>query len=202
MNSKLILKKYEQAVCFLIFSFLLAVIITVALFLKNNRPFFFHVILFGSGWFTWTFLEYVMHRFWTHGDKADKNSLVIQRHLHHHTHPTDIKVTSKDRFILIGISAVALLIAAWLQNFFTFFAGICAGISWFFHIHYFLHQTWAKKVFPRLLNFHIVHHCKFPNRCFCFSLTLWDDLFNTGIPPGTVISPLIIDFYFGEEQHH
>ena len=131
-----------------------------------------------------------------------KDKLVVKRHQHHHTHPTDIKVTCMQRVIMVTISFSLIAASVYFNNHFTFFAGICVGINWFFLIHYFLHQTWAKKVFPRLLNFHIVHHCKYPNRCFCFSLTLWDDLFNTGIPPGTVISPRIIDFYFGEEHHH
>jgi dihydroceramide fatty acyl 2-hydroxylase len=202
MNKNTVVKQYGQATCFLIFALFLAPLILSAELLQKMHPLYFHVLLFGAGWFTWTFFEYVLHRFWTHGSHISKDTLVVQRHQHHHTHPTDIKVTGMQRVIMIAISFSLIAASIYFNNYFTFFAGICVGINWFFLIHYFLHQTWAKKVFPRLLNFHIVHHCKYPSRCFCFSLTLWDDLFNTGIPPGTVISHRIIDFYFGEEHHH
>lgn len=201
MNTTTVNKHYGQGICLVIFALLLTPAITIAVFLQRNNPVLFYLTLLSAGWFTWTFIEYSLHRFWTHDNEKLKKSLVVQRHQHHHTHPTDIKVTRKQRAMLIVFSCTLIMVSIYFNNYFTFFAGICVGINWFFLIHYFLHQTWAKKVFPRLLKFHIVHHCKYPNRCFCFSLTLWDDLFNTGIPPGTVISPRIIDFYFGTEHH-
>lgn len=71
-----------------------------------------------------------------------------------------------------------------------------------FLIHYCLHQQWAPKIFPGLVKFHIVHHCKNPDRCFCFSLTFWDNLFNTAPPDELTISPRIIDYYFEKKPNN
>jgi hypothetical protein len=202
MGTSISIQTKSQAVCFLVFIFILMPFMLLCFLLNKQQSFWFHPVLFLTGWFVWTFIEYIMHRFWTHGHYNDSENKVIQRHKHHHTHPTDIKITKTNRWMMLGITVSLLLLSIWLNNYFTFLAGFWTGVNWFFMIHYFLHQHWAAKVFPKLLSFHIVHHCKYPNRCFCFSLTLWDRLFGTGIPAGTVISPRIINFYFNNQDSH
>lgn len=187
-----------QLKCIVIFLMFLVPALCLIYILKKENYMIFQPLLFISGWFTWTFVEYTWHRFYTHRKTNNKISHIYRNHQYHHTHPTDIKVTVKQRIIMFCISAFFITISTLLNNYFTFLAGLWVGLNWFFLIHYFLHQTWAKKVFPNLLVFHIVHHCKNPDSCFCFSLTLWDKIFNTAPPEHLNISPRIIDFYFGE----
>lgn len=186
-----------QLKCITIFLLLYIPILLLVISIKNSHPAIFQLLLFTCGWFAWTFFEYLWHRFYTHRKTANKTNTVYTRHQHHHTHPTDIKVTGKQRLVMFGISISLITISIYLHNYFTFIAGIWVGINWFFLMHYFLHKRWAKKVFPGLLSFHIVHHCKNPDRCFCFSLTLWDRLFNTAPSGDLIISPRVADFYFG-----
>lgn len=168
---------------------------------RGNRL-LFHSILFLDGWLTWTLVEYILHRFWNHSKSADKQNVIVQRHLHHHTHPTEIKVTGKQRLEMVLIGVVLIILSTWADNFITFLAGLWVGFSWFFMMHYFLHQVWVKNVFPRLLEYHIIHHCKEPDRCFGVSVTWWDLLFGTGPSTRKMISEKVIAFYFEGHKHH
>jgi dihydroceramide fatty acyl 2-hydroxylase len=198
MNPKIINNRNElsqQIKCIAIFLAINIIPILSAVHFAGTRS-IFHIILFFDGWFTWTFAEYIMHRFWNHSKSANKQNPIIQRHHHHHTHPTDIKVSGRQRIQMILIGFVLILVSAWADNIITFFAGLWVGMSWFFMVHFILHQRWVRKVFPGLLEFHIVHHCKEPGRCFGISVTWWDLIFKTGPSRRKMISEKVIAFYF------
>jgi len=188
--------QFAQPKCFLVFLALMTPLVYWDSQLRYEKPVTFHILLFLSGWLTWTFFEYILHRFWSHSKKADSNKPIIRRHQHHHTHPTDIKVTAKQRSLMAVIGLALVSISFWANNYLDFLAGAWVGFFWFFQMHYFLHQSWAKKVFPGLLKFHIVHHCRQPDRCFGISVTWWDRVFGTVPSRNVKISPRIIDFYF------
>ena len=185
-----------QIKCFGIFGLLLTpVIILIVHYSQNVSPNFW-LFLFATGWFSWTFVEYCMHRFWNHSETADKNNQLVHLHLYHHTHPTEIKVSKSQRALMIIICAILISMSILFSKWLMLAAGAWAGISWFFLMHYFLHQKWAVKIFPRRVKFHIIHHCKEPEACYGVSVGWWDRLFRTLPQKNKPIAERIIDFYY------
>jgi hypothetical protein len=188
-----------QFKCFAIFILIvLPVFLATAYFKKSSVIFFALNILIGL--LSWTYVEYHLHRFWTHNKNADPARHAYQRHLHHHKHPTEIKVTSWQRILLFSASIILIIASALWNSYFTIATGVIIGFSYSFCSHWILHQSWSAKIFPHLHRFHIHHHCKYPDRCFGFSTIFWDLIFQTGPPKDAVITERIIQFYYG--HHH
>lgn len=188
-----------QLKCYLLFALLLLpLLVATALVQKYSSAWHQGMLLF-TGWFIWTFIEYIMHRFWCHRKDADPANKLVHAHHHHHTHPTEIKVTVVQRLLMLLILVALSAISYYLQNYFTLFTGLCFGIAGYFTMHKVLHQPWAAKVFRRLFRYHIYHHCKYPNTCFGISVPWWDDVFRS-IPKNPNISDRIIRFYLGHEH--
>lgn len=190
---------YLQAKCILIFLAAVVPAWGLLLVLRIFSETLFQLLLFVLGWVTWTFIEYILHRFWMH-TKGEARSRMVQSHHYHHTHPTEIAVTGWHRGLMFaGVGAVVAL--AWsIQGYSMLLAGVIAGIAGFFLIHKLLHQTIAQRLFGRLLRYHIYHHCKYPNTCFGISVPWWDDLFGT-VPRHPKVSDKVIAFYFGTHPH-
>lgn len=155
------------------------------------------LLLLLEGWVTWTFVEYLLHRFPMHS--KDSDSHMAKAHHHHHSHPTEMAIKPWHRLVMFVMLTVVFWIAFVLRNYFTLFAGIGAGVMGYVLMHWLLHQRLAQRLFKRLVRYHIYHHCKYPNTCFGISVTWWDDLFGT-VPKNPMISQRIIDFYFGEKR--
>jgi sterol desaturase/sphingolipid hydroxylase (fatty acid hydroxylase superfamily) len=189
----------QQLKCFAVFVLILTPIMYCAIRFADRLSYAVTPLLFFTGWFIWTFAEYVMHRFWNHAKNAE-NSSIVQRHNHHHTHPTEISISGKLRAMMLCISLVLIALSLWLNTYLMFIAGMWTGFFWFFLMHYFLHQKWAKKVFPRLVHYHVVHHCKEPDTCFGISVAWWDILFSTTPKKNKKISERILSFYYRREQ--
>lgn len=188
---------YEQLKCFSIFLLLVLPLVLFNVSLKS--PILFFILNFLPGLLCWTYLEYHLHRFWTHNKHADSSKLAFKRHMHHHKHPTEIKVTAVQRIILLSVSIILFLLSILWNNYFTIVAGFVISFSYSFFSHWLLHQSWSIKIFPHLHRFHIHHHCKYPDRCFGFSTVLWDVIFRTTPPGDAIITERIIRFYYG---HH
>lgn len=187
---------FSEPACYICFLFMiLPVIFFIIYFMQENRN-VFHILLFLTGVFTFTFFEYIAHRFWMHSKENKHPGNSLQRHLDHHRHPTEIKITVAQRVILVGIQLTLIFISVWMDNYFTFFAGFFSGFVYYSFMHFILHQAWAGKLFRRLQIAHICHHCRFPDRCFGISTIWWDRLFQTDAPAAASISPRILDFYF------
>jgi hypothetical protein len=185
-----------QLECIAVFLIMTIPLIYWIIQLRSSNPFLFHALGMFSGWLIWTFVEYALHRFWNHSKTADKNSPLMKSHHHHHTHPSEIRVTHGQRLYMALIGILLIFFSLTFNIYLNFIAGFWIGISWYLLVHYFLHQPWSRRLFPELLNYHIVHHCKQPDRCFGISMTFWDKVFNTGPRGNTIISQRIIDFYF------
>ena len=185
--------------CFLI---IISPVIIASFLLRNTSPIAFHILLFASGWFAWTFSEYMLHRFWMHfSDKHNKKG-ITHSHLYHHHHPTEIRVNFFHRLMMAVIAASLIALSIILKNYFTFLTGFYFGLSGFFFMHYVLHQGWSRKIFSNLVSYHIYHHCKYPEHCFGISVTWWDRIFGTAPAKEAVIPQKIIDFYYNEENTH
>jgi hypothetical protein len=203
-TTKPFVTKGKQAVsqekCFASYLLALLPFIVATKWLKNNNPLLFYLVCFVGGWISWTFIEYIIHRFWMHG----KNKLSLptaKKHIYHHTHPGEIAVTFWHRSGLLAIAIVLMFYSIQWNSYFTLFAGFYTGFAGFYFMHFFLHQKWSLKIFRRLMEYHIYHHCKYPDRCHGISVTWWDRFFNTAPPKDAVIPTRILNFYFGEHQH-
>jgi hypothetical protein len=193
---------YRQIKCVISYMAMLLPIMAIISIIRHSFPFVFHALLFLTGWCTWTFIEYILHRFWMH-DKSS-NSAMAQTHHHHHTHPTEIIVTNMQRLIMLVVVVILFLIAGRLDDYFTGVVGLFFGIEGYFMMHQFLHLKISQRIFKKLVRYHIYHHCKYPNTCYGVSVPWWDDIFKT-VPTSPKLTQRIIDFYFKgnekESQH-
>ncbi len=181
----------------------LSILIPLLLFLIISRSYssaIFQAGLLFTGWLTWTFTEYMLHRFRDHGHGDHARNKTVQMHHYHHSHPTEIEISGKQRAGLLLLSVASLGISYWLQNYFTFIAGVVLGFTWFIFMHYLLHQKWSVKFFPLLHRNHIYHHCKFPDSCHGISVVWWDFLFRTIPKKNLPISEKILAFYYKKRQ--
>lgn len=200
-NSTQKAKNFSQAECYAVFLLILSPVIYSITRLENESRLSFHLLLFFTGFITYTFFEYISHRFWMHGKEKKHPGKSLERHMNHHRHPTELKITTGLRTQLLLADLILLVLAFDLNNYFTFFWGVYTGFVYYCFMHVFLHKPWAQKVFPDLLVSHIHHHCKYPDHCFSTCITWWDKLFNTSVPKDVRISPRIIQFYFGKSRH-
>jgi dihydroceramide fatty acyl 2-hydroxylase len=186
----------EQLRCFGVFLLIVLPLLLTTVFLVKN-PVLFFILNFLPGLLSWTYLEYHLHRFWTHNKNGNATREAFKRHVHHHKHPTEIKVTSAQRIILLSVSILLFSLSIIWNNYFTILVAFVIGFSYSFFSHWILHQGWSVKIFPRLHRFHIHHHCKYPDRCFGFSTVFWDVIFKTTPPADAIITERIIQFYYG-----
>ena len=194
-------RNFSELQCYAVFLFLFSPFIYGIVKLEQDFRSLFHLFLFFSGFFIFTFLEYIAHRFWMHGKEDKHPGKSLEQHMHHHRHPTELKITSALRTKLVAANLLLILVAVVLNNYFTLLTGLYTGFVYYCFMHVFLHKPWAKKVFPRLQVSHIHHHCKYPDHCFSTCLTWWDQLFNTSVPKEVKISDRIVQFYFGKSGH-
>jgi len=192
--------QFTQLHCFAIFFLLIAPCIILLIVATQFQAWVFHCLLFFAGWFFWTFMEYIVHRFWMHGKGTSLYKFSSKRHLHHHKHPHDLKIKAAHRVAMFMLIMVSIYLSYYLNNYFTLFAGFYTGFAAFCFTHIVLHKQWGRKIFKELVHYHIYHHCKYPDRCHGVTVTWWDKLFNTAPPEEASISNRIIDFYFN--QHH
>lgn len=187
--------QYQQLTCLLVFIAISLPLVVILLWVRPHTAVFFHVLLLTTGWLTWTFFEYMLHRFWMHKKDADSKRPMSERHQHHHLHPTEHRITPLQRVYMLLIVIACCMAGAYLHNYFTFVTGVCIGMAGYMFGHKFLHSKEAGKVFKRLFRYHIYHHCKYPDTCFGISTTLWDDLFGTVPPKTATVSPRVLAFY-------
>jgi len=193
---------FSQWQCYVTYVLLLCPVVYSVSLLENRGRVFFHVLLFFAGWLTYTFLEYIAHRFWMHAKEKKQPGKSLKRHMHHHSHPAELKITARLRNRLLAGNLLMIVMSFLLNNYFTAFAGFYTGFVYYCFIHFFLHKPWAKKIFPRLQISHIHHHCKYPDRCFSTCVIWWDKLFKTSVSNGIRISDRVIQFYFANDHHN
>jgi sterol desaturase/sphingolipid hydroxylase (fatty acid hydroxylase superfamily) len=173
----------------------------VVLLSYSQNELLFQVGYFICGWISWTYGEYYWHRFLMHVRNKTISTGAQGSHLHHHQHPTDLKIKQVHRIFMTLIFLLLIVLSAILKNYVTCFTGFYFGFILYSYVHVLLHREWAATLFPRLLRYHVYHHCKYPNLCFGVSVPWWDDFFGTVPPKGVVIPKRILVFYFKEPQH-
>lgn len=185
-------KLYTLLVCVIA---TLPLIISAAL-LRRDYPLLFHFLLFLTGWFVWTWVEYHYHRFVLHPTTTTGKTGTLKTHQHHHVNPAQFETRLLHRLLLFIFSCVFIFIAYRLNNYFTLFSGLFWGWTAFCYIHYLLHQEWTKPLIPGHHEFHIAHHCKYADKCFGVSVMWWDILFDTLPKHDFSAGNKLLNFYY------
>jgi sterol desaturase/sphingolipid hydroxylase (fatty acid hydroxylase superfamily) len=142
------------------------------------------VLLFIAGMITWTFFEYVLHRFIFHyvadTERGKRISYVL--HGNHHHYPRDRQRLFMPPVPSLIIASVffSLMYLTLDERAFSFFPGFILGYLMYGTMHYAIHAwnppfKWMK---PLWRNHHL-HHYKNEHQGFGVSTTLWDRLFGT-----------------------
>jgi len=153
------------------------------------------IILFFTGLFTWTFMEYIIHRFVYHTETNSNAFTKLQFTMHtiHHQHPKD-----SDRLAmppLPGIILASMFFGIFYLimnvNAIAFFPGFIAGYNLYITLHYYQHIIKSPKYKPwqRLWSHHRGHHYSNPYMAFGVTTRLWDWVFGT-MPKKTKTEPV------------
>lgn len=139
-----------------------------------------------TGLFTWTLMEYILHRFVFHIDEY----LPFMKRFHyvvhgiHHEYPKDV-----ERLFMPPVPGTLIAFALFVfwylflgLSSLAFMAGITNGYLLYSYIHYRVHTNPATKFFQRLWVHHARHHYKYPDKAFGVSSPFWDIVFGT-MPP-------------------
>lgn len=136
------------------------------------------------GIFVFTFVEYMMHKYFFHmePDTPVKDKLQYSVHGVHHDYPRD-----KDRLAMPPIFSIAYVLVFYFV--FTlimgdyalyFLPGFLIGYSSYLGVHYIVHAYQPpKNIFKVLWINHAVHHYKDPDVAFGVSSPLWDYILGT-----------------------
>ena len=151
------------------------------------------ISLFVIGIFSWTFFEYLIHRFLFHFISENKEAMKVIYILHgnHHEYPRD-----KERLFMPPIPSMILAIAIFSivyfffftlgipERSFCFFSGFLLGYLLYGSMHYAIH-AWKPplKSMKSLWRNHHLHHYSDEHKGFGVSTTFWDRLFDTMYKP-------------------
>ena len=200
----------DPVVCVIMFLLIMGLVLLVAKLKYNYQWQIVYGYLFFLGWFSWTFLEYMFHRFVWHSKSSNSNSNKVNKsnsqndtfnHLFHQQHPTEIRMTNLTDNLLVSGSILLVFISIWIHNYFTVVVGFVCGFTIYTFTHLLKQKSLTRKIFAKKVRFTIHHHCYYPNKCFGISITWWDYLFGTFSPKKVVISTKVIDLNFREKIH-
>jgi len=143
--------------------------------------------VFFAGLFSWTFFEYILHRYVFHFVNDTKWAQRFHYYAHgvHHEYPKD-----KQRLVMPPIPSIIIagmfFLLFWLimdSYGFVFFSGFMIGYLCYAMIHYSMHAFRPPHNFTKFLwEYHNIHHFRYPNKAFGVSSPLWDHIFGT-VPP-------------------
>jgi sterol desaturase/sphingolipid hydroxylase (fatty acid hydroxylase superfamily) len=149
------------------------------------------MIAFAFGLFTWTFLEYVLHRFVFHDRRL--GVAMAREHLEHHAKVDWFApFSSKVRLavvVLSGLALVAVPLFGWTRGL-AYVFGIVGGWMAYEVLHRSIHVRPPKNAYGRWAwRHHLHHHFGDPRRNHGVSSPLWDVVFRTYTPVSQVIVP-------------
>jgi len=142
------------------------------------------ILSFFLGYISWTFSEYVLHRFLFHDFEKSIVSKKIQFLIHGVHHASPENTVFIPLFVRLGFMFTVFFIS---QFFFSyvgviFFSGYFLGFSFYSFLHYAMHNRKPPSFLAYLWHHHELHHYKFPDKAFGTSTRFWDRLFGT-MPP-------------------
>lgn len=145
----------------------------------------YHILwLYPLGVFSFSLLEYNIHRYIYHFKAETEKEKQLQYNIHgvHHEFPKD-----KDRLVLPPVLSIVLAIAFYFLFKYTlgaahlaFYAGFVEGYCVYLLIHYSVHRFRTPKNFLGYLwKHHSIHHYGNCDVAFAVTMPLWDYLFGT-----------------------
>ncbi|XP_060932428.1 fatty acid 2-hydroxylase [Limanda limanda] len=148
-------------------------------------------LLFLTGWFLWSLVEYCIHRFVFHMKPPAHNYYLITLHflLHgqHHKSPFDgARLVFPPGLASLVVGSFYVLLQHSLPEILgksVFVGGLC-GYVVYDMIHYYLHYGSPKRgsYMYSLKAYHVKHHFEHQRAGFGITTTFWDHPFNTVIP--------------------
>ena len=146
---------------------------------------FENLILFPTGLFVWSFVEYILHRFVFHYHPKAGWAKKLHWTFHgvHHDYPQDSKRLVMPPAVSIPLAILFFAIFSFifgpaLVN--PFFAGFLLGYLFYDILHYAIHHfAFKAKWLHALKSHHMKHHYIEPDEGFGVSSPLWDLMFGT-----------------------
>lgn len=146
-----------------------------------------HIWLYFIGVFSWTLIEYLMHRFAFHFESNSETGKkgIYLLHGIHHDFPTDGDKLYQPP--LVNLIIISLLFGFFYlvmgKLVFYFLPGIITGYLLYSTIHYVIHKfkppfEWLKPLWRH----HNLHHYRYQDKAFGVSSPFWDIIFGT-LPP-------------------
>jgi len=139
-----------------------------------------HIVFLAFGIFTWTFLEYCIHRFLGH--KRSKNPVSAEHIMHHSDGNYFAPMYKKLLLAVIFVSVLTLLFSVFFSvvNAFYYSTGLVGMYLIYEAVHLMFHKipplTWWGRI---LRKHHFYHHYKNPNKNFGVTSRIWDRVFKT-----------------------
>jgi sterol desaturase/sphingolipid hydroxylase (fatty acid hydroxylase superfamily) len=142
------------------------------------------IVLFLVGFITFTWIEYIMHRYVFHMKPYTELRSKIQYTIHgvHHEFPKDKDRLAMPPLLSITISTILLLLFRVIMGdfVFAFLPGFLVGYASYLAIHYLVHAYPPPKNFFKVLWVnHSIHHYKDGETVFGVSSPLWDYIYGT-----------------------
>ncbi len=137
-----------------------------------------------SGYFAFTFVEYMMHKHFFHmePDTPIKDKLQYSIHGVHHDYPKDKDRLAMPPFVSAAYAAIFYLVFKLIMGDFAYYflPGFLMGYSAYLGVHYIVHAYQPPKNFMKVLWVnHAIHHYKDPDTAFGVSSPLWDMILGT-----------------------
>jgi sterol desaturase/sphingolipid hydroxylase (fatty acid hydroxylase superfamily) len=140
--------------------------------------------LFLLGWFVFTFIEYMVHRYVYHMEAGSERGKKISYTMHgiHHDFPKDKQRLAMPPLMSVIIGTLLLFIfkLALDQYSFSFLAGFMVGYASYLLVHYAVHIFRPPgNAFKALWTNHAIHHYGDDHILFGVSSPIWDYVFGT-----------------------
>lgn len=144
------------------------------------------LVWYVSGFFSWTLIEYFMHRYLFHfvDERPWTKRFHYMVHGIHHDYPRD-----EERLFmppLPGLIYISVFLGIfWVifgEHAFYFLPGVMNGYLLYSFTHWSIHRFQPPKFLAPLWKHHNMHHYRYPEKAFGVSSMLWDRVFGT-MPP-------------------
>ncbi len=140
--------------------------------------------VFTLGTLSFTFIEYLIHRYLFHLPPTTELKAKIAYGIHgiHHDYPKDKGRLAMPPLLSIVMATGLLFLFEILMGTmsFAFTAGFILGYAGYLFVHYIIHAFRVpKNPFKILWIHHGIHHHKSPDKAFGVSSPLWDYVFRT-----------------------
>lgn len=151
---------------------------------NTSLPAWLTIVLFFVGILTFTWVEYLAHRYVFHMETYTKAREKLQYVIHgvHHEFPKDKTRLAMPPLLSITISTLLLLLFRLIMGdyAFAFLPGFLSGYASYLMVHYVIHAYQPPKNFLKYLWInHGTHHYKNGEMVFGVSSPLWDYIYGT-----------------------